>query len=215
MNRTNLPDELAARLARPLPGRAARRPFSTELAYGRHDGPPSPRARAASVLVLLVPHNQQWMIPLTVRPDHMTEHAGQVSFPGGTMEQGESPEQCALREYEEELGALTRPPRVLGRLSDVYVFASNFVVTPVVATTTTLPSFAPNPQEVAEVVQLPVSHLLDRGNLTHITIRRPGISFRAPAIQLQRHMIWGATCLMLGELSALLATCHPSNGKGE
>ncbi len=134
--RDDLPRALQQRLGEPLPGPPAQRQLTSELAYGRHFGPPAWNARQAAVLVLLYPHAQAWRVPLTQRPEHMIDHAGQISLPGGTNECDESPEQCAVREYTEELG--TRRAQVVqlvGRLSPLYVFASNFWVIPCVAVT--------------------------------------------------------------------------------
>ena len=98
---------LRDRLAEPLPGRCAQARFEPELAYGRHSGPAPSSARQAAVVVLLYEHAGEWTTPLTVRPAHLTNHAGQVSLPGGLVEPGETTAAAALRELEEELGVAT------------------------------------------------------------------------------------------------------------
>ncbi len=203
---------MSAQLTGPLPGKQARRPFAPQLGYGRHDGPPDPDARAASVLILLTRHRNQWVIPLTVRAQHMAEHPGQVSFPGGATEVGETIVEGALREYSEELGVPFEGVRQIGFLSPVFILASNYVVTPVVAALQNMPTFAPNSAEVSEVVLLSLGHLLDVDRHTEVTIRRPGIRFQAPAIIVENHSVWGATCLMLGELSAVVRRCGKDPG---
>lgn len=199
-------DRLMARLAEPLPGRRAQRTFLPELAYGRHHGPPAHDARAAAVLALLYPVGETWYVPLTLRPSHLSDHAGQVSFPGGMCEPGESAEACAVRELHEELGAPAEPLRVLGRLSSVYVFASNFQVTPVVAITSRRPDFEPNPAEVARLLELPLAALEDQQLRGFHLIERGRLLFRTPHLEFDGARIWGATCLMLGELAALVRT---------
>jgi 8-oxo-dGTP pyrophosphatase MutT (NUDIX family) len=199
-----LPSRLRDRLRRPLPGRAAQRPFSPPLAYGRHFGPPAEDARAAAVLVLVYPHQDRWRLPLTLRPDHMVDHAGQISFPGGAMEAGESPEACAAREYEEELGASARRLTHLGRLTPLYIFGSNFTVMPVVAASEQRPTFVPNPAEVAQLLELDLAALTDRHSRTLEPMRRRGVDYRCPCIRCAEHRIWGATSMMLGEFSQVL-----------
>ncbi len=95
---------LRARLEHPLPPEALRSRFAPPLSYGRHFGPPAHDARPAAVMVFLYPRDGQWHLPLTVRPDTMLSHAGQISFPGGMVEAGEATRAAALRELEEELG---------------------------------------------------------------------------------------------------------------
>jgi 8-oxo-dGTP pyrophosphatase MutT (NUDIX family) len=200
----SLPDRIARRLARSLPGPAAQARFEPELNYGRHQIPPLPDSRRAAVMILLYPLQGQWCVPLIVRPENMSAHAGQVSFPGGEMDVGETVEQTALREFEEELGTGPDGFVLLGRLSPIYVHASNYRVTPCVAAATFRPAFRPNAAEVAKVLEPPVAELLSRRNRGIHWIRRRGISFRAPHIEVQGRRIWGATGMMLAEFMAVL-----------
>lgn len=144
-------------------------------------------------------------MPLTLRPAHMIDHASQVCFPGGTNEPGETAESCALREYEEELGESTARLQLLGRLTPLYVFASNFLVTACVGVSDQTPRWRPNPHEVERVVELPLSLLLDaRQQGTHMITRR-GLAFLTRHIRCGEDRIWGATGMMLAELAEVLA----------
>lgn len=197
-------ERLSARLAQPLPGRPAQARFATELSYGRHSGPPPWDARPAAVVALLCWDGGQWYIPLTLRPDHLPDHAGQVCLPGGMTDANESSQQSALRELEEELGVKGEQVRIVGTLSPLYVFASNFWVTPFVGVAKGPVQCAANPHEVAEVVILPVSVLLDAANYGSHPVRRRAMVLRAPHIRCGRHRIWGATSMILGELITIV-----------
>lgn len=199
-----LTERLTARLSKTLPGRRAQRRFSPELSYGRHSGPVAHDARSAAVMALLYPGQHGWMLPLIVRPHDSPAHAGQISFPGGISEAGESVEQTALRELEEEIGIAGQAVEVLGRLTPVYVFNSNFLVTPVVGVHRGPMEFRLCPSEVADVIELPIEHLLDAAHYGEHVIRRGDISFTAPHIRFADHLIWGATSMMLGELIEVL-----------
>ncbi len=199
-----LPLRLARRLREPLPGRRAHRRMRAELAYGRHFGPPASDARQAAVLVCLVPRGIHWHIPLTLRPAHMVDHAGQISLPGGTSEEGETLRQCALREYGEELGADESKLTVLGQLSPLYVFASNFFVTPWMAVVDAAPCWHPNPHEVQRVLELPLSTLLDPGQHAVHLLHRRGYHFASRHIQCGEDRIWGATGMILMEVAQVV-----------
>jgi 8-oxo-dGTP pyrophosphatase MutT (NUDIX family) len=186
------------------------RRMEPELSYGRHRGPAPPGAKPAAVVVLFYPHRtewareEQWHLPLIVRPESMTDHAGQVSLPGGAREPGETAEHCAQRELEEELGGAAQDVAMLGRLSPLYVFASHYYVEPLVASVPRRPDFCPNACEVARLLEVPVAHLFDPANRATHTIRRRSLTFRAPSIEFGGYHIWGATGIMMGELAALL-----------
>lgn len=201
---------LAARLAEPLPGPAAQARFEPELSFGRHYAPAPPDAREAAVVALFYPGERGWHVPLTVRPATMADHAGQVSFPGGAIDPGEDSRAAALRELEEELGVASAGIELLGRLSPIYVFASNFAVVPWVAACRTRPDWQPNPREVAELLEVPLAHLLDREQWGSHRRRIRGFEFAAPHIAFGGHQIWGATSMMLGELLAVVEEVSPT-----
>lgn len=206
---SDLPQRLQRRLQRPLPGSRVQRRFSPELSYGRHAGPPATDARSAGVLALFYLEGGEWRLPLILRPEHMKEHAGQVSFPGGRIEPGETSDQAALREFQEELGVTTDNIDLLGHLSPLYVFASNFLITPWVATTERSFTFRPHPDEVAAVLSLALPTLLDDASYGQMKIQRRGLTFQTSCIDAPPYRIWGATCMILSELIAILREIQP------
>ncbi len=191
-----LTQRLAGRLAQPLPGAAAQAPFQPELSYGRYFGPPPGGARSAAVLVLLYPQaapassGADWCLPLTLRPAHLLDHAGQISLPGGAVEPGESSERAALRELDEELGVGTADLEMLGELSPIYLFRSNFLIQPWLAARRTRPSWQPNRAEVAELLEVPLAALCDRSARRIVERRQGSWSLRAPAFVWGGHEIW-------------------------
>jgi 8-oxo-dGTP pyrophosphatase MutT (NUDIX family) len=206
-----LPQLLAEQLARsrPEPRTDARfelQPFPKQFAEVPGD------VRAAAVLVLLYPREGGWHLPLTLRPAHLADHAGQVSLPGGAVESGETSAQAAIREFHEELGDDGQPIRLLGSLSPRYVHASNYLVTPWVAAVASQPLFVRNPMEVEQILEVPLAHLLDPANIGSHARQYQGQAFVAPHFIYQAHHIWGATCGILGEFVTLLETmqiCEP------
>lgn len=201
-----LPIAIAARLAAsPLPGMAAQRQLEPGLCYGRHFGPKTYRAREAAVMVLLYPRAGQWHVPLTVRPATLPSHAGQISLPGGAIEPGETAAQAALRELDEELGVRPGEVALLGALSPIYVFVSEYLVTPWVAAMDTPPRFRPSAEEVGELLEVPLAHLIAPINRGRHTRRQRGIELSVPHFAWGRHRIWGATGMIVSELVAAIA----------
>ena len=202
MNR-RLSEVLEERLTRPLPGPMVGTRFEPSPPRGRYDQSP-PEARQAAVLILFYPHEDRWHVPLILRPSDMADHAGQIGLPGGAAEAGEDGQEAAIREFHEELGAAGHRIRVLGRLSPIFVTASNFRVEPWVAATSSRPPMAPNPAEVEELLEVPLAHLMDPANFgAHL---RPGKEqpCTAPHFLWREHRVWGATCMILGELVTVL-----------
>ena len=202
----DLPELLAARLSERLPGRSAQRRFSPALSYGRQFAPPSADSRPAAVLCVLYRHGERWMVPMTRRRDDLPDHPGQVCFPGGAVDRGESNRHAALRETHEELGIDPAEVRLVGRLTPIHIFVSNFSVAPFVACARPRPAMNPHPAEVAELLEVPLAHLVDPANRSRHTIRRGRLTFTAPCIQFQTHEIWGATAMILGELASVVGS---------
>ena len=199
-----LPERLAGRLRRALPGAAVQSLYQPQASYGRHFGPAPATARPAAVLVLLYMDAGAWHVPLTLRPMDLADHAGQISLPGGTVEPGERSELAAVRELEEELGVDARSIELLGELSPIYLFRSNYSITPWLAVTRSRPHWQPNPAEVAALVELPLAVLLDPQTTGVEVWRDQGIAFEVPALRYQGHTIWGATAMILAELAAIV-----------
>lgn len=185
-------------------GPLAHREFSPRYAFGRHRGPAPRFAHSAAVLITLLPaRHGEWDIPLTLRPSQMSDHGGQVSLPGGRAEGGESVWRTACREFGEELGCTTETMQPIGELTPLYVYASRHRVTPMVAVCSLRPSMKPNPDEVAELILLPVRQLISDTIKTVGTMRRGNVEFEAPGLQIADHFVWGATAMILGEFRSI------------
>lgn len=115
------------------------------------------QACAAAVAVTVVEGTEGAAFVLTRRAAHLGRHAGQWALPGGRIDEGETPEAAALRELEEEVGAVVGEDAVLGRLDD-YPTRSGFLITPVVVWAAGV-DLTPDPGEVAEVHRVPLAHL--------------------------------------------------------
>jgi 8-oxo-dGTP pyrophosphatase MutT (NUDIX family) len=201
---SDLPAQLERRLSQPLPGWKAQAAFQPELSFGRHRGPAPSGARPAAVLLLIYPGQRGWHVPLMLRPLHMPDHGGQVSLPGGMIEAGENSQQAALREYHEELGGPADDVKVLGPLTPLYLFASNFHIRPWVGSVRERPDWTPSVREVERLLELPLAHLTSPGSVGHVERRQRGLAFRAPCFEWQSERIWGATCMILAEFVAVV-----------
>ena len=154
----------------------------------------------AGVLVLLYPREDRLHLVLTRRTDRVDFHKGQISFPGGRQEAGEGLEQAALREAQEELEVDPDSARVLGMLTPLYIPPSNYCIYPVVALTESRPDFQPSQLEVAEVLEIPLDHLLDPQNVRRERWTIRGADVEVPFFAFGEHKIWGATAMVLAEL---------------
>jgi len=158
----------------------------------------------AGVLVLLYPWRNRLHLVLTRRTARVSFHQAQISFPGGRQEKGESFKQTALREAQEELKIRPRSIRILGELSPLYIPPSNYCLYPIVAMADRRPDFRPSTQEVAEVIEVPLDHLLDSQNVRKEVWSIRGVKVVVPFYSFKGHKIWGATAMVLAELVELL-----------
>ena len=185
---------------------AGRHRFSPDLSYGRHFSPPFSDSKPAAVMILLEKREHQWSIPLTVRPQHLPDHPGQISFPGGRIEGEELAEQAAIREFEEELGVAFSGD-ILGELQALFVYNSNYAVRPFVAIRSSEnPSISYDPcvHEVERLIHLPITTLTDVSCHPLKGFQRGRVNWKARVIQYRKDQVWGATAIMLGELAACL-----------
>ena len=157
---------------------------------------------AASVLIPLVQRPEGLSMLLTQRTAHLTDHAGQISFPGGRAEDYDgSPIETALRETEEEIGLDRRHIEIVGVLPD-YVTGTGYCVTPVVALVTPPFTLTPDDNEVAEIFEVPLAFLMDAANHRRLSFDLPEGAGRRSfyAMPYERFFIWGATAGMLRNL---------------
>jgi 8-oxo-dGTP pyrophosphatase MutT (NUDIX family) len=194
-----LAEALQRRLTEPAKRVDKRFRFVPQLGYGRHRGPAPPGTRPAAVVVLLYPRSDGWFIPFTLRPQTLSVHAGQVSLPGGASELGESAEQCGLRELEEEIGVPADQVSILGKLSPIYVYRSQFLVQPLVAIARQTLQFRPDRAEVEQLLEVPVDQLLDVSNYGSMWIVRNSLRYQTPCFRHEGLCIWGATLKVVGE----------------
>ena len=192
---------------------AGRMRFSPSLSYGRHFGPPAPTAKQAAVMIMLEASELGWTIPLTERPKHLPDHPGQISLPGGRVEEGESHLDAACREFAEELGTATFPGEIVGELQSIYVYNSDYVVRPFVAVCNQKLAYAPCEREVERVIHLPIEHLLDDSRLTQHEFRRGKASWHSSTIHCDDALIWGATAIILGEFARIYQSCLPGEAE--
>lgn len=154
----------------------------------------------AAVLVPIVAQPTGFTVLLTQRTQHLKDHPGQISFPGGRVEPTDkNPITTALRETQEEIGLPRRCVDVRGYL-DAYETATGFLVTPVVGFVPPMLRLRLDPFEVAEVFEVPLSFLLDASNHQIGTLSFGGVQRRFWVFQYQDRFIWGATAGMLMNL---------------
>lgn len=212
MNR--LIEDLSERLARPLPGQQAQFKMAS-LRRLQELGPrlePPDNAKVACVLVLFhqVPTEpDSWRTVLIQRTANPHDrHSGQVSFPGGRWEPSDgSLEAVALREAHEEVGVSPLQVQLVGRLTELYIPVSNFLVHPFVGVLRGEAQLTPQPGEVEHILTPPVEHFLKpESRLVRDLMIGPTVTMReVPYFDVEGRVVWGATAMILSELCEVLA----------
>ncbi|MFQ5951626.1 MAG: NUDIX hydrolase [Candidatus Geothermarchaeales archaeon] len=181
-----------------------RRILKETLATGvRHPARAEGRRRAG-VLLLVYEKDGRLHILFTRRAAGVQRHAGEISLPGGEIEPGEaSALDAALRETREEIGVSVRKDQVLGRLGDMDIPVSNFLVTPFVVLLDDAPQPTPEGAEVSEVIELPVGELSNPSILRRRTFTRGDVSRSLWFFEHPKYTIWGATAKILKEFLEL------------
>lgn len=163
------------------------------------------KPRKASVLVLLYPVQASLWFVLTRRAQNPHDvHSGQISLPGGSREDGETPEQTALRETYEEVGVDPSLIQILGEMNSLYIPPSDFCVRPFVGYADHHPVWSPGENEVVEVVECSLDWLLDDAHKVIEDWELPDRQLRVPWYDVRGNKVWGATAIILSELEQRL-----------
>jgi 8-oxo-dGTP pyrophosphatase MutT (NUDIX family) len=201
-------ERLITRLEGALPGAQAQYLMK---AYANHSDFEKPilnsLPKESAVMIMLYQKEavKEWYLPVIQRPEYDGIHSGQISFPGGKKELADKTLiATALRETEEEIGISGSTIRVLGSLTSLHIEASNHSVLPVVGFFNKKPTFFPDNKEVLEVIELPLSSLLDSVNIKKRNIKIRNVELTVPYFDIDKRFIWGATAMILSELITLI-----------
>jgi 8-oxo-dGTP pyrophosphatase MutT (NUDIX family) len=164
--------------------------------------------RRAGVLVPLLRENGTCSILFTKRTNRVKTHKGQISFPGGAVdEEDRSPEETALREAHEEIGLAREHVRMLGRMDDTLTVASNFVIHPFVGLVLHANEFILNKAEVERLIKVPLDHFQPENLASEAcVVRYAGKTYRSPSYNYDGEVIWGATAKIVKRFMELI---HP------
>lgn len=157
-----------------------------------------PHDRLAAVLAPLIEGPEASLV-FTVRSSDLSRHAGEISFPGGLQDPGETLSQTALREAFEEIGLVPETTELVGALPPVHTTVSGILVVPFVGVLETLPALVVSDGEIEEVLTFTVARLAEVERPVEVA-REPGRVWHGFAYELDGYMIWGATGWMLHSL---------------
>jgi len=200
-------DELKRRLTLPLPGSEAQ-----WLMAASHRGSKSfdftfnnPPVKS-SVLITLFRRGNDFYFPLIQRPEYGGIHSGQIGLPGGKEEHHDKDRiATALRETAEEIGVNSERIEILGKLSELYIQASNYSVLPVIGYLHEIPEYHPDSTEVSDVIECGLTQLVkDDIKKEKELIIRNNIKIIAPYFEIGNSMVWGATAMILSEFVTIL-----------
>ena len=205
---TTIISQLRAALSRPLPGLEAQLRMAPQPRAGWDPLKFPDDARAGAALLLVYPHDDTVHIALTVRGSGLRNHTGQVSFPGGRVDDGETFEQAAVREANEEIGVDPRAIEILGRLTPLHIPVSRYILHPIVACASMRPAFQRAEWEVARIIEAPVSVLGDskiiKREIRTRVVNGQTVDVDVPFYDIDGEKVWGATAMVLAEFSAII-----------
>ena len=197
-------------LKNPLPGFVAHAelaPYRKANAYYLKDTKP----KLASTLVLLFPdENNILHFVLIKRPQYNGVHSNQYALQGGKKEGNENKEETALRETQEEIGIKRNEIQIIGKLSEIYVPPSNFLIFPFIGYCSSAPLFTADQNEVDEIIEVQLDELFKNNvvKTTKKSIVHQGQKFNmsVPFLDLNGRDVWGATGAILNELKVILSS---------
>lgn len=200
--------QLQAQFAKPLPGEATQFEMAPiGRAVKDQALKQAKKIKESAVLALLYPKNNLVHTVLMLRNQYPGVHSSQISFPGGKKEPDDkSFEDTALRETEEEIGVSKNQISIIGNLTDVFIPPSGYFVKPFVGYLNNEPNFVPEAKEVQQLLHPSINELANPKNKTQSQFKSgiTGLTITAPCYQIQNHLVWGATAMMIAELNHII-----------
>ncbi|CAN5169676.1 CoA pyrophosphatase [soil metagenome] len=173
---------------------------------------PARTLRPAAVLVPIIAQTHGASVLLTRRADTLTSHTGQIAFPGGRLDPGETAVEAALREASEEVGLDPAAVEVLG-LSEAYETGTGFLISPVIGWIDRPPTIQAQAAEVADIFEVPWDFLMDPANHRRESMNSPFGKRWFWAMPYGDRYIWGATAGILRALSVRWGATVPADGE--
>lgn len=208
MNRSNIISAIRENTKHRLPGEAAHsdlmpvnRPYSSQVREQAAD------YRQSAVALILYEEQGELMSLLIQRPTYIGVHSQQIALPGGKRDLSDPDiEFTARRECMEEIAIPMERLELIGRMTDVYIPVSKFIVSPHIFTIDALPELVPDAREVDEIIPFPVARLLENDSIQHtdIPIGKGLVQKRVPYFAIENRVVWGATGMILSEFRAIL-----------
>jgi|TARA_R110000782_G_scaffold237188_1_gene323492 8-oxo-dGTP pyrophosphatase MutT (NUDIX family) len=164
------------------------------------------QARQSGVLILFYEKNNILHTVLIKRAINNSNHSGQIAFPGGKKEEHDANLiETALREANEEIGIVKEHVDVIGKLTDVFIPVSNFLVAPVIGFIDYSPTFTLQISEVYDIVEVEVQTLIHPNTFQQQMVKLSGgVQLKVPCFVVNKQIVWGATALMINELRYLI-----------
>lgn len=161
----------------------------------------------SGVIILVYPGNGEEAHTVFIRrPQYDGVHSGQIALPGGRQEEDDKDMmETALREAEEEIGIARQDVQVAGKLTDLYIPPSNYLVSPFIGIIPDKPVFYPDNNEVAQIIELPLRIFVEDTYRTRVPITMAtGECMDTPCYLVDHHTIWGATAMIIAEFVAVI-----------
>lgn len=208
MNQSLNIEKLNQRLKEELPGRISHEkmtPKRNGVPFRPVKVPMTARSSAVMLLINKPPTEATPQILLTLRSSKLRTHSGQISFPGGKIDDGETPIKAAIRETHEETGIIINENNIIGSISQLFVPHSNAAIMPFLAYTEQFHQLKLNPDEVEEAWFEPLDSFLGERNLREEVWNLGGYNAEVPFWKIHNSMpLWGATAVILREFLDIL-----------
>ena len=206
-------NNLKLQLNKPLPGKSAQLlmipaeyGFKIKSREGYHP-------KLSAVLILLFPFHNSIFTILIERAVYPGIHSGQIAFPGGKLEDSDpNLEYTALRETYEEIGVPMEKVNIIGKLTDVYIHPSNYLVSPYIGFLRFTPNFLINEQEVQQVVKMDILNCDLIVKAHKIITHSNGLNLNTPFYSIEGFTIWGATAMIISELLEVVKEVQKIHG---